>query len=248
MQIKCPNCGAECEAECELAVGQHVICPYCQYKFAYLGFVQGIAPLLFKAKKAATAVKDKILTIWRNSKDGRYVFVAKVKMTANVVRNKTVSLWKSGWNGKVILCVAALLALWLIWPSGKGEATVEEVRHKIVDTLNEELSSSTCPFRKRIEDAHGTVTVSHAYVLKCDVTTTDGSDKAKNISLVTVTIRFNWDGIIHKGGTTDLEVDQTADRKCTRSRIVRTDAMVNMEDKDFWYGVGYDIGALLLAL
>ena len=99
--------------------------------------------------------------------------------------------------------------------------------------------------RKRIEDAHGTVTVSHAYVLKCDVTTTDGSDKAKNISLVTVTIRFNWDGIIHKGGTTDLEVDLTADGKCTRSRIVRTDAMVNMEDENFWYNVGYGIGALL---
>lgn len=92
MQIKCPNCGAECEAECELAVGQHVICPYCQYKFAYLGFVHGIAPLLFKAKKAATAVKDKVLTIWRNSKDGRYAFVVTVKMMANVVRNKTVSL------------------------------------------------------------------------------------------------------------------------------------------------------------
>lgn len=30
MQIKCPNCGAECEAECELTVGQHVICPYRQ--------------------------------------------------------------------------------------------------------------------------------------------------------------------------------------------------------------------------
>lgn len=216
IQIQCPNCGAECETECELAVGQHVICPYCQYKFAYLGFVHGIAPFLFKAK-----------------------------MTANVVRNKTVSLWKSGWNGKVILCVAALLALWFIWPSGKGEMTVEEVRHKIVDTFNEELSSSTCPVRKRIEDAHGTVTVSHAYVLKCDVMTTDGSDKAKNISLVTVTIRFNWDGIVHKGGTTDLEVDLTADGKCTRSRIVRTDAMVNMEDKDFWYDVGYGIGALL---
>ena len=101
------------------------------------------------------------------------------------------------------------------------------------------------PFRKRIEDAHGTVTVSHAYVLKCDVMTTDGSDKAKNISLVTVTIRFNWDGIVHKGGTTDLEVDLTADGKYARSRIVRTDAMVNMEDKDFWYDVGYGIGALL---
>ena len=194
--------------------------------------------------------------MWKSGKDGRRAFFAKVKMAANVVRNKTVSLWKSGWNGKVILCAAALLALWFVWPSGKGDAetkrevemTVEEVRHKIVDTFNEQLSSSTCPVRKRIEDAHGTVTVSHAYVLKCDVTTTDGSDKAKNISLVTVTIRFNWDGILHKGGTTDLEVDLTAEGKCTRSRIVRTDAMVNMEDEDFWYDFGQVIGAALLAL
>ena len=198
-------------------------------------------------------VLNKVVSLWDNGKDGRHAFFAKVKMAANVVRNKIGSLWKSGWNGKVILCVAALLALWFIWPSGKGDAeakreaemTVEEVRHKIVDTLNEELSSSTCPLRKRIEDAHGTVTVSHAYVLKCDVMTTDGSDKAKNISRVTVTIRFNWDGIVHKGGTTDLEVDLTADGKCARSRIVRTDAMVNMEDEDFWYNVGYGIGALL---
>ena len=205
--------------------------------------------------KCCVSIREKMgkgESMWK-IKDGRYAFVAKVKMTANVVRNKTVSLWKSGRNGKVILCVAALLALWFVWPSGKGEAeakreaemTVEDVRHKIVDDLNGELASPSCLVRKRIEDAHGTVTVSHAYVLKCDVTTTDGSDKAKNISLVTVTIRFNWDGIIHKGGTTDLEVDLTADGKCTRSRIVRTDAMVNMEDATFWYNVGYGIGALL---
>lgn len=200
-----------------------------------------------------TRVLDKAVELWDNSLNGRHAFFAKVKLTALMARNKIVSIWKSGRNGKVILCVAALLVLWLVWPSGKGdtearreaEMTVEEVRHKIVDTLNEELSSSTCPIRKRIEDAHGTVTVSHAYVLKCDVTTTDGSDKAENISLVTVTIRFNWDGIIHQGGTTDLELDLTADGKCTRSRIVRTDAMVNMEDPDFWWDVGYGIGTLL---
>ena len=256
MQIKCPNCGAECEAECKLTVGQHVMCPFCHEKFVYASIAQGIAPLLVKAKKGAITAKYKMLTAWKSGKDGRRAFFAKVKMAANVVWNKTVSLWKSGWNGKVILCAAALLALWFVWPSGKGDAetkreaemTVEEVRHKIVDTFNEQLSSSTCPVRKRIEDAHGTVTVSHAYVLKCDVTTTDGSDKAKNISLVTVTIRFNWDGILHKGGTTDLEVDLTAEGKCTRSRIVRTDAMVNMEDEDFWYDVGQGIGAALLAL
>lgn len=59
---------------------------------------------------------------------------------------------------------------------------------------------------------------------------------------------FNWHGIIHKGGTTDIEVDLTADGKCTMSRIVRTDAMGNMEDVDFWYDVGQGIGAALLAL
>ena len=198
--------------------------------------------------KRAIAIKDKVLTIWRNSIDGRYAFFDNVKIVSIGVRDKTVSLWKSGIKGKAILCVVALLALWFIWPSGNGIAeakTVGEVRQKIVGLLNAELSNPSSKLRKRIEDAHATVTVSHAYVLKCDVTTFDGTDKAKNISLVTVTIRFNWDGIVHQGGTTDLEVDLTADGKCVRSRIVRTDAMVNAEDPDFWYNVGYGIGALL---
>ena len=224
MRIKCPNCGNECEAEGELAVGQYVMCPYCHEKFKYTNIEQENVPLLFK-----------------------------VKTVVSMIRDKTVSLWTSGRKGKVILCAAALMALWFVWPSGNGDAdakqetemTIEDVRHKIVEDLNEQLSNSTCPVRKRIEDAHGTVTVSHAYVLKCDVTTTDGSDKAKNISLVTVTIRFNWDGVIHKGGTTDLEVDLTPDGKCARSRIVRTDALVNKEDENFWYNIGYGIGALL---
>lgn len=41
MQIKCPNCGAECETEGELIVGQHFICPFCSEKFAYDGVGQG---------------------------------------------------------------------------------------------------------------------------------------------------------------------------------------------------------------
>lgn len=41
MQIQCPNCGAECETECELIVGQHFICPFCSEKFAYDGVGQG---------------------------------------------------------------------------------------------------------------------------------------------------------------------------------------------------------------
>ena len=35
IQISCPNCKQVCESEQELAVGQHVICPFCHVKFSY---------------------------------------------------------------------------------------------------------------------------------------------------------------------------------------------------------------------
>ena len=31
----------------------------------------------------------------------------------------------------------------------------------------------------------------------------------------------------------------------TKAQIIATDAMVNMEDPDFWYNVGFGIGTLL---
>ena len=35
MQLHCPHCGQICETEQELAVGQHVVCPFCGVKFSY---------------------------------------------------------------------------------------------------------------------------------------------------------------------------------------------------------------------
>lgn len=35
MLIRCPNCNEECETEAELALGQHVLCPFCETKFSY---------------------------------------------------------------------------------------------------------------------------------------------------------------------------------------------------------------------
>ena len=35
MQLHCPHCGQICETEQELAVGQHVVCPFCGVKFAF---------------------------------------------------------------------------------------------------------------------------------------------------------------------------------------------------------------------
>ena len=170
--------------------------------------------------------------------------LSKMKATAVMAKDKTVTLWKSGVKGKAILCAAAVLVLWIVWPSG---ITVDDIRREIIATLNTELSDPSCPARKRIEEAHVTVTVSHAHVLKCDITTIDGSDKAganrANISFITVIIRFNWDGIFHKGGTTDAEFRFSADgRRCIGARIVQTDTLVNTEDPGFWIGVG----ALLL--
>jgi len=36
MQIECPNCREICESENEPAVGQHLVCPYCEQKFSYV--------------------------------------------------------------------------------------------------------------------------------------------------------------------------------------------------------------------
>lgn len=47
MKITCPNCQGVCETEQEIAIGQHVICPFCNMKFAY-----GEGPVvLHKVKK-----------------------------------------------------------------------------------------------------------------------------------------------------------------------------------------------------
>ena len=37
MLIKCPNCGQSCELDEEPAIGQHLLCPFCESKFSYSG-------------------------------------------------------------------------------------------------------------------------------------------------------------------------------------------------------------------
>ena len=41
MQINCPSCGNTCEVDGELAIGQHLVCPYCSEQFVYSGIEQG---------------------------------------------------------------------------------------------------------------------------------------------------------------------------------------------------------------
>lgn len=35
--FNCPHCGKQCETEEEIQIGQHVVCPYCERKFSYVG-------------------------------------------------------------------------------------------------------------------------------------------------------------------------------------------------------------------
>lgn len=61
--------------------------------------------------------------------EGRSACISKAKSVGIAAKDKTTALWQSGVKGKVVLCAAALLALWLVVPScrdesGEGAATV----------------------------------------------------------------------------------------------------------------------------
>lgn len=134
-----------------------------------------------------------------------------------------------------------------------SEPTVAEFQKDFCRKVDKELSSRDNDIRKRIEAAHATVTVKDAYVSFCRMTTRDGSDNAgrngSNISNVNFTIHTVWDGIFHKNGYTDLQIvlDVHGDKADVRtSEIVDTNAMINVEDPNFWYAVGATTAILLL--
>ncbi len=55
MNISCPNCGNECQIDVEPVVGQHMLCPFCQTKFAYsVAENQGYGEEIANVKDAGT--------------------------------------------------------------------------------------------------------------------------------------------------------------------------------------------------
>ena len=130
--------------------------------------------------------------------------------------------------------------------------TVEQFRTYVEREINRELVKKDHPIAKRIESAHGTVTVKRLYVSDVQVETKDGSNivgaEGKNIRSFSVAITSIWDGVFHKDGRTVLGIlfeDVNGKIEVTKAQIIATDAMVNMEDPDFWYNVGFGIGTLL---
>lgn len=127
--------------------------------------------------------------------------------------------------------------------------TVEQWCAKTRKQLNEELSHSDSNLRKRIEDAHLTVTVTMAEIKSLVATTLDGtdnSDNGENISSCTIIIEFRWDGFFQQGGYSILEmIYDVHNKKVIKSNIIETNAAINFEDPTFWFNAGWIIGSFL---
>ena len=144
--------------------------------------------------------------------------------------------------------------------SGGGGSTVsvDEFQRRTREKLNKELMNPSSEFRNavfsRIEKAHVTVTAKSAEITKCNIRTIDGSDSVKNdgenVLSYDYNVRVRWDGVFHKNGSTTLNIIQQRNNKgeygVQSAQIIQSDAVVNVEDPDFWYGVGFAAGVLLL--
>lgn len=129
------------------------------------------------------------------------------------------------------------------------ERTVADVRKEIVQVVSNELAKPDSKLKKYIEEAHLTVTVDSTRIVRCDITTLDGSEKAgndnSNIDKISLLIRFDWEGILESGYTDFRLVYDIQNERMLKSGIEYTTALINTKDPDFWWNVGCIIGAAL---
>ena len=130
------------------------------------------------------------------------------------------------------------------------ERNVSDYKAEIIKNINDELSKPDSRLKKRIEDAHLTVTVTSSRIVRCDVATVDGTERAgkddSNIAEVSLLIRFNWKGKIDTGYTDLRIVRDIQNDRLLKSEIEYTTALINTEDPELWSAVGALIGAALL--
>ena len=164
------------------------------------------------------------------------------------MEQRKTNLWIFG----IIATLTAIILLIFVIAGGCS-MTVAEFREKAEQEINEALSSSSHDLRKYVENAHKTVTVHTAYVSALQITTKDGSNNAgvegKNIRRIHLEITTRWDGMIHKNGYTVVGIDVeniNGEGKVTNTRIIKTDALINTEDPNFWHEVGAAAALLLL--
>lgn len=135
---------------------------------------------------------------------------------------------------------------------GDGSVTVAQYTQKQIEDLSSEVASwgtKRPEIVKRVEDKHGTVTVKNVQVKHFSIQTVDGGNlvhgDGENISEYKLVLRFWWDGIIHENGHTDIGFVLDNDGKCVKTWTDDTDALIDLEDPNFWYGVGAALGSML---
>ena len=139
--------------------------------------------------------------------------------------------------------------------SGEGTddyvAVAQYVQKQIEDFSPEVASWATRrpDIVKRVEEKHGTVTVKNVEIKHYSVQTVDGGNLVRgdggNISEHKLVLRFWWDGIIHENGHTDIGFVINREGKCVKTWTDDTDALIDLEDPNFWYGVGAALGSML---
>ena len=156
------------------------------------------------------------------------------------IKTKGIFLWHF-FRKRPILCILAVLGLFFMISMcsrhGQRELTVGEFQAKWKAQWNEVLSDPNNALNKRIQRAHGPVTVKSAHVVRCDFETIDGSNRAgkdgENIRSCNMLLRFEWEGIVDKGYT-DLKVVYDGANDRWYSGIDYTTAAINFEDPEFW--------------
>ena len=152
------------------------------------------------------------------------------------------------------LAAGIVLLAVLFYPgSCLNTVTLSEYQEHIEQKINKQLGDSEHKLRKMVENAHLTVNVTNAYVSRCAAETKDGSNDAggyggKNIRKVTMNITTRWDGLLHKGGETIVGIELenvNGNVQITKAAIIKSDALININDPKFWYAIGYSLGMMI---
>ena len=172
------------------------------------------------------------------------------KMELITKKNATLKKWLLGSAICIVLVVAIAFMSHL---PGITTVTVTDYQNHIEQKVNRELQSSSNRLKTLVEEAHVSVSVTKAYVSKCCAETKDGSNDAgnldgKNIRKVYMEITTIWDGLIHKNGRTIIGIeleDVNGEVQLTKADFVKSDALINIYDRKFWYNVGVALGTLI---
>ena len=151
----------------------------------------------------------------------------------------------------IALAVAAVaLACMIGYCLGNRGGSAQRYLGRFVASVNAELANPSSEYRQYIENAHVTVTVKSARVIQSEIHTVDGTDATgenhSNIAMISLLIRFDWEGITESGYSDLRVVIDVPQRRITERKIVDTSAMVDITDFGFWVDVGSVFLGLLL--